>query len=342
MTETGNPDRTGLRAALAALSTEAVNPAHAEMDTLSTTELVRAMNREDAVVPVAVAAATPSITAAVDAVAARMAAGGRLLYVGAGTAGRLGILDASECPPTFGTDPGTVVGIIAGGERAIQNAVENAEDDTDAARRDLVAAGVSPNDAVVGVSASGRTPYVVAAVAHAREVGAMTIGVACNERSPLAAASEIPIEILVGPEFLAGSSRLKAGTAQKLVLNMISTLSMVRLGKTYGNVMVDLQQSNEKLRARVASTVMRVAGVDAEHAADAIAAAGGSAKLAILTLKPACRRTLRPGCWRSTAATCAPPSPSSARPTHDRRHQHEREHHERGCRDDAQHGHACR
>lgn len=287
--ESSAPDvvalRAGLRTELAKLSTEAVNASLSEMDSMSTSDLVLAMNEEDASVPVAVGRVASSITAAIEATTERLSAGGRLLYVGAGTAGRIGIMDASECPPTFGTHPSMVVGIIAGGARAIQNAVENAEDDSEAARIDLKDIRLTPADVVIGISASGRTPYVISALNFAREIGALTVGLSCNEGSPVGDAAAIRIEVIVGPEFLAGSTRLKAGTAQKLVLNMISTITMVRLGKTYGNVMVDLLYTNEKLRARAESTVMRAASVTAEQASDALAAADGSVKEAILVLK---------------------------------------------------------
>lgn len=244
--------------------------------------MVRAMNRRDRAVPDAVASAAEPIARAIDGIAARMRTGGRLIYVGAGTPGRLGILDASECPPTFGTDPDLVVGVIAGGDRAVRSAVENAEDDTGAARRDLAELALTDRDSVVGISASGRTPYVVAAIDYAHSLGALTIGVASNRGAVLSANADIGIEAVVGPEFVAGSTRLKAGTAQKLVLNMLSTLTMIKLGKTFGTVMVDLQATNAKLRARSERTVMEVTGVDADEASAALERAGGSVKLAVL------------------------------------------------------------
>ncbi len=273
-----------LRAELAGLTTEAVNPAFSDLDTLGTLDLVQAMNAEDGKVPAAVAGASAAIARTVDAVTERMERGGRLIYVGAGTPGRLGVLDASECPPTFGTDPSQVVGVIAGGEQALRQAVENAEDDDEAGAADIRRHRVAAADAVVGISASGRTPYVLAALAAAREAGALTIGLSCNTGSPLGAAAEIAIEIELGPEFITGSTRLKAGTAQKLVLNMISTLTMVRLGKTYGSLMVDLRATNAKLRARSERTVMQATGADAAAAAGALAAVDGSVKAAILIL----------------------------------------------------------
>ncbi|MBW4095048.1 MAG: N-acetylmuramic acid 6-phosphate etherase [Acidobacteria bacterium] len=273
-----------LREELGTLVTEAANPKVPDLDALSTAELAAAMNAEDARVPLAISAVTERIATVVDAVAAGMAQGGRLIYVGAGTPGRIGILDASECPPTFGTDPAQVVGIIAGGAEAITNAVENAEDDTDAGRADMAALTLTPHDVVVGISASGRTPYVIAAIEAARTTGATTVGFACNVGSPLAKAATMGLEIEVGPEFLAGSTRLKSGTAQKLVLNMISTLAMVRLGKTYKNLMVDLRATNAKLQARSQRTVMAAAEVDAATATATLASVNGSVKAAILVL----------------------------------------------------------
>ena len=210
--------------------------------------------------PAAVAEAAPAIAAAVDAIVERLAAGGRLIYVGAGTAGRIGVLDASECGPTFNTD--RVLGVIAGGQVAVSTASESAEDHPSSGAQAIAVLGAERADAVVGISASGRTPYVLGAIAHARDAGALTVGLACNADSELSAAVEHPIEVLVGPEFIAGSTRLKAGTAQKLVLNMLSTLTMVRLGKTYGNLMVDVRVTNAKLRDRATRIVEQVAGVD--------------------------------------------------------------------------------
>jgi N-acetylmuramic acid 6-phosphate etherase len=212
-----------------------------------------------------------------------MALGGRLIYAGAGTAGRIGVLDASECGPTFNTD--RVLGVIAGGQVAVSTASESAEDDADAGAGALAALALTAADAVVGISASGRTPYVLGAIAYAREVGALTAGLACNAGSALSAAVEHPIEVLVGPEFIAGSTRLKAGTAQKLVLNMLSTLTMVRLGKTYGNLMVDVRVTNEKLRDRATRIVEQAAGASREDAAAALDAAGEDAKVAIAMLR---------------------------------------------------------
>ncbi|MET9081162.1 N-acetylmuramic acid 6-phosphate etherase [Streptomyces sp. NPDC004237] len=277
-------ERHPLRTELETLTTEAFRPELAEIDTLPTLDIARLMNGEDAGVAAAVALRLPEISAAIDGIAARMAQGGRLVYAGAGTAGRLGVLDASECPPTFNTGPGQVVGVIAGGPEAMVTSVEGAEDSAELARRDLDALGVGPGDSVVGISASGRTPYAVGAVAHARALGALTVGLSCNEGSALAAAAEHGIEVVVGPELLTGSTRLKAGTAQKLVLNMLSTITMIRLGKTYGNLMVDVRASNDKLRARSRRIVALATGASDEEIEEALGATGGEVKNAILVI----------------------------------------------------------
>ncbi|OKJ99476.1 N-acetylmuramic acid 6-phosphate etherase [Streptomyces sp. CB03234] len=269
---------------LSSLTTEAFRPELADIDRLPTAEIARLMNAEDQSVPVAVAGQLPRIAAAIDATADRMARGGRLIYAGAGTAGRLGVLDASECPPTFNTAPTQVVGLIAGGPTAMLEAVEGAEDSKDLAAEDLTALSLTPDDTVVGISASGRTPYAIGAVEHARTHGALTIGLACNPGSALAAAAEHGIEVVVGPELLTGSTRLKAGTAQKLVLNMISTITMIRLGKTYGNLMVDVRASNDKLRARSRRIVTLATGASDAAVEAALTATDGEVKPAILTL----------------------------------------------------------
>ncbi|WP_327324428.1 N-acetylmuramic acid 6-phosphate etherase [Streptomyces sp. NBC_01210] len=273
-----------LRAELATLTTEAFRPELAEIDRLPTLEIARIMNGEDESVPAAVAAQLPRIAAAIDDTAERMSRGGRLVYAGAGTAGRLGVLDASECPPTFNTDPTEVVGLIAGGPSAMVKAVEGAEDSKELAAADLDALKLTADDTVVGISASGRTPYAIGAVEHARSIGALTIGLSCNADSALGAAADHGIEIVVGPELLTGSTRLKAGTAQKLVLNMISTITMIRLGKTYGNLMVDVRASNEKLRARSRRIVALATGASDEEIEAALAATDGEVKNAILTI----------------------------------------------------------
>ncbi|MFE0627149.1 N-acetylmuramic acid 6-phosphate etherase [Streptomyces sp. NPDC058864] len=273
---------TELRRELDHLATEAFRAELAEVDRLPTLDIARLMNAEDTTVPAAVAEHLPAIAAAVDGIAARMARGGRLVYAGAGTAGRLGVLDASECPPTFNTAPGQVSGLIAGGPTAIVDAVEGAEDSRELAAADLDALRIGPDDTVVGVSASGRTPYAVGAVEHARALGALTVGLSCNPGSPLAAAADHGIEVVTGPEFLTGSTRLKAGTAQKLVLNMLSTITMIRLGKTYGNLMVDVRASNDKLRARSRRIVALATGAPDAEIEAALTAADGEVKNAVL------------------------------------------------------------
>jgi N-acetylmuramic acid 6-phosphate etherase len=273
-----------LRERLADLSTEDVDDAFGRLDALPTLDAARLMNDADAGVPAAVARVLPQVAAAVDEIAARMRRGGRLVYAGAGTAGRLGVLDASECPPTFGTDPDRVVGLVAGGSAALTTAVEGAEDDAAAGAADVAALPVGPLDTVVGISASGRTPYAVGAVRAAREAGAFTVGLACNAGSDLGAAAAVALEVVVGPEVLAGSTRLKAGTAQKLVLNMLSTLTMVRLGKTYRNLMVDLRATNDKLAARSWRIVREATGAEPPAVDRAMADADGEVKTAIAML----------------------------------------------------------
>lgn len=278
-----DPERLdGLIEELSGLTTEQTTADRGDLDLHSTAELVRLMNAQDQRVASAVLDNASGIAEAVDAITERFRRGGRLIYMGAGTAGRIGVLDASECPPTFGTDPSMVIGLIAGGETAIRSAVENAEDDDAAGAADLRAVDVSADDTVVGISASGRTPYVLGGLAAAREAGALTVAIASNASSAIGAAADIPIEVVVGPEFLSGSTRLKAGTAQKLVVNMLTTLSMIRLGKSYHGVMVDLLATNEKLRARAVRTVTQLTGASAAEAVSALDLADGSVKLALL------------------------------------------------------------
>ena len=240
------------------------------IDTVSTLEMVRLMNAEDAKVAAAVEAELPAIAEAIDRIAARMQTGGRLIYIGAGTSGRLGVLDASECPPTFNAAPGQVVGLIAGGAVALTTAVEGAEDDREAGARDIAALDVGAQDSVVGIAASGGTPYVLGGLAEARRHGALTVSLACNRPAPVHELADVVIAPIVGPEVIAGSTRLKAGTAQKMVLNMLSTGVMIRLGKTYGNLMVDVQATNAKLRQRarriVAEAVQEARGKGQESA----------------------------------------------------------------------------
>ncbi|MEQ4718546.1 N-acetylmuramic acid 6-phosphate etherase [Nonomuraea sp. B19D2] len=267
------------------LSTEQSDPRYSQIDRLPTEQIARLMNQADAAVPAAVAVAIPAISAAIDAISARMADGGRLLYVGAGTSGRLAVLDASECPPTFGTDPSLVQGVIAGGPDALTRSVEGAEDDTEAGAAALKDLAVGPLDSVVGVSASGRAPFVLGALAEASARGALTVGLSCNDGAPLSAAAEHAIEVVVGPEVVTGSTRLKAGTAQKLVLNMISTISMVKLGRTYGNKMIEMSAMNNKLAGRALRMVSDITGADHATAEAALGAAGGQAKIAVLMIQ---------------------------------------------------------
>jgi N-acetylmuramic acid 6-phosphate etherase len=267
-----------------ALATEARDPATADLDLRSTAELVRLMNAEDAGVPAAVAGAGRQIADAIDTIAERLAIGGRLVYVGAGTSGRLALVDAAECESTFAVPPGRVVALIAGGPAAEATAQEEAEDDRDAGAAAIRELGVESADAVVGLSASGRTPYVVAALEQARDVGAATVAVVSVQDSELGAAAKHEIVVLVGPEVIAGSTRLKAGTAQKLVLNMISTIAMIRLGKTFGNLMVDVVATNEKLQARVRRIVAAASGAAPDRVAAALDEADGDAKVAIVSL----------------------------------------------------------
>jgi N-acetylmuramic acid 6-phosphate etherase len=267
------------------LTTEAVDARYAEIDRLPIAELARLMNEADATVPTAIAAELPRIVPALEAAAARMTTGGRLIYVGAGTPGRIGVLDASESPPTFGTPPEQVFGIIAGGPEAIVSPIEGAEDDPVAGRQSIVDAEVGPRDSVIGIASSGRTPFVVAAVEEARRRGALTVGFSCNVGTVLSATAEYPIEVVVGPEFISGSTRLKAGTAQKLVLNMFSTIVMIGLGKTYGNLMVDVRASNSKLRDRAARIVATIAEVPEEEAVTMLEGSDYDVKTAVVRLR---------------------------------------------------------
>ena len=267
---------------LSQLTTEQRNPRTLHIDEVPTLELVRLINEEDQRVPQAVAAILPDIARAVDLIAARLAAGGRLFYIGAGTSGRLGILDAVECPPTYRTDPERIQGIIAGGTPAIFRAQEGAEDSEELGAHDLAARGFRAGDIACGIAASGRTPYVIGALRRARACGGATIALACSEHAAIASLADIALLPITGPEAITGSTRMKAGTAQKLVLNMLSTGAMIRLGKTYSNLMVDVKASNAKLKERALGIVMTIAACSREEAAAALAAADGSAKLAVL------------------------------------------------------------
>jgi len=265
--------------------TEASNSSSTDLDLLDSAEIVRLMNAEDAKVVAAVAERVDAIGAAVDALADRLRQGGRMFYVGAGTSGRLGILDASECPPTFSSDPEMVQGVIAGGPRAVVSAVEGAEDDVAQAAIDLDQRQLRAGDCVVGIAASGSTPYVLGAMQHARTAGCLTVAVTCNVRTPLAELADHPLEVVVGAEVLTGSTRLKSGTATKMVLNMLSTGVMVRLGKTYQNLMVDLQATNAKLRTRAMRLLLRLTDLDPDAAQELMAACDGSLKVSVVAAR---------------------------------------------------------
>jgi N-acetylmuramic acid 6-phosphate etherase len=260
--------------------TEARNPRAKELSSLSTRQLLELMNDEDATVPGAVREALPEIERAVEIIAGALAKGGRLRYVGAGTSGRLGVVDASEAPPTFGVDPELVHGIMAGGEQALRRSIEGAEDDSEAGARDARAM-VRAGDALVGISASGRARYVIAAVAAAKEIGARTIAITCDPGSPLQSEAELAVVLSVGPEILAGSSRLKAGTATKLALNMISTATMVKLGRTKGDLMIDMRPVSAKLRERAIRIVRDESGLDDDEARRRLEASGWDVRAAL-------------------------------------------------------------
>lgn len=270
--------------------TEEENPRTAGITELPVREIVRLMNEEDAGVSVAVRGVLPEVTRAVEAITERLKMGGRLFYIGTGTSGRLGVLDAAECPPTFGVSPELVQGIIAGGYDALHRAVEASEDDAEAGVADLDARGFRATDALVGIAASGRTPYTVGAVRHARALGAFTIALTCAPGSEITRAAEVAIAPAVGPEVIAGSTRLKAGTAQKMVLNMLSTATMIRLGYASGNRMTNLQARNSKLRARALRILSAEANLDERQAAATLEAAGGDLRTALVMSRTGCTR----------------------------------------------------
>lgn len=273
---------------LDAMTTERRNPDTMDLDTMTPLEVVTAMNREDAKVPQAIQPVLPAIAQAVEWAIAALEQGGRVFYLGAGTSGRLGVLDAAECPPTFGVSPDLIVGLIAGGEQAFTKAVEGAEDSRELGRQDLESRNLTAHDLVIGIAASGRTPYVLGALDYANGLGCHTVAISCNQGSAIGQAAQLAIEVVVGPEVLTGSTRLKAGTAQKLVLNMISTATMVGVGKAYHNLMVDVMQTNEKLQVRAQNIVMEATGVDRDTAKEAIAQADGHAKTAITMILAQC------------------------------------------------------
>jgi N-acetylmuramic acid 6-phosphate etherase len=267
---------------LSALATEQRNVASANLDVLDTSDMLRVINDQDRLVADAVALEIPRISVAVDAIAAALKTGGRLIYIGAGTSGRLGVLDASECPPTFNTDPGLVVGIIAGGDHALRHPIEHVEDQPEEGARAIDGAHVSNRDVVVGIAASGRTPFVLGAIERANALGAFTVGLCNTASSALSHLAQVTIAPITGPEVVTGSTRMKAGTAQKLVLNMLTTATMVKLGKTHGNLMVDVQSTNAKLRERAVGIVRDAAGISEETARASLEAAGGEVKTAIV------------------------------------------------------------
>ena len=269
---------------LSTLITEQRNPNSMHVDSLSALEIVQLMNEEDKQVPLAIEKCLPQIAQAVERIVAAFQKGGRLVYIGAGTSGRLGVLDASECPPTFGVSPEMVKGIIAGGERALRHPIEGAEDSKAQAMVDLQTIHFSSKDVLVGIAASGRTPYVIGALEYAKSLGSVTVSIASNPNSAMANIVDIAIDTVVGPEVLTGSSRLKSGTAQKLVLNMLTTASMILMGKCYQNLMVDVQASNEKLKARAIRIVMQATDCDKAIAEETLKQADQNAKLAIMML----------------------------------------------------------
>lgn len=266
------------------LVTEQQNPRTIHIDEQSTEGILHMINREDQLVPAAVEACIPHIAAAVDLIVERFAQGGRLLYVGAGSSGRLGILDAAECPPTYGTDPQQVVGLIAGGQRAIQSAVEGAEDNVSLGRSDLIAAQIRANDTLVGIAASGRTPYVIGAMIEAREQGAAVVGISNNPGSEMGSYADVMIEAVTGPEVVLGSTRMKAGTSQKMILNMLTTASMIRSGKVYRNLMIDMQPTNEKLVNRAKRLIMLATDANEQTVERVYVEAGRHMKTAIVMI----------------------------------------------------------
>ena len=269
---------------LSTLITEQRNPNSMHVDSLSALEIVQLMNEEDKQVPLAIEKCLPQIAQAVERIVAAFQQGGRLVYIGAGTSGRLGVLDASECPPTFGVSPEMVKGIIAGGERALRHPIEGAEDSKAQAVVDLQTIHFSSKDVLVGIAASGRTPYVIGALEYAKSLGSVTVSIASNPNSAMANIVDIAIDTVVGPEVLTGSSRLKSGTAQKLVLNMLTTASMILMGKCYQNLMVDVQASNEKLKARAIRIVMQATDCDKALAEETLKQSDQNAKLAIMMI----------------------------------------------------------
>ncbi|PLR87886.1 N-acetylmuramic acid 6-phosphate etherase [Bacillus sp. V33-4] len=266
------------------LNTEQRNPKTMNIDLMATDEIISTINEEDSLVPIAIARELPSISKTVDMIVASFKSGGRLIYTGAGTSGRIGIIDASECPPTYGTEPEMVVGIIAGGKKAMTEAVEGAEDDHDQGRKDLEDIHLLAQDIVVGIAASGRTPYTIGALEYANQIGAATVAVVCSKDSEMEKVANVTIAPIVGPEVVTGSTRMKAGTAQKLVLNMLTTASMIKMGKVYGNLMVDVQMTNEKLFIRAENIVKMATGADEETVKAALDEQNYNTKAAIVQI----------------------------------------------------------
>lgn len=275
---------TDLLNTLSILVSEERNPETLDIDTLNSIELVTKINEQDKLVPLAIEKVLPQIATAVDVISSAFTNGGRLIYVGAGTSGRLGILDASECPPTFGVDESMVVGLIAGGHEAIHRSQEGAEDSPQLGQQDLLNQALTDRDVVVGIAASGRTPYVIGALEYANAIGAKTIALSCNPESSIAQYTNIAISPVVGPEVLTGSTRMKSGTAQKLVLNMLTTASMIRIGKSYQNLMVDVQATNDKLKARAIRIVMQATECSHEEATSVLQLSEFNVKKAILMM----------------------------------------------------------
>ncbi|MEH7883470.1 N-acetylmuramic acid 6-phosphate etherase [Bacillus sp. JJ1609] len=269
---------------IAKLNTEQQNPKTMNIDLMSTEEIITVINQEDTLVPNVLARQVPNISEVVDKIVAAFKQGGRLIYVGAGTSGRLGIIDASECPPTYGTDPGMVVGIIAGGKEAMTEAIEGVEDDKQQGQTDMEEISLCAKDVVVGIAASGRTPYTIGALEYANQLGAVTVSVVCSKDSEMEKVSDYTIAAVVGPEVITGSTRMKSGTAQKLILNMLTTASMIKMGKVYGNLMVDVQMTNEKLHNRAVNIVKMATGASDEEARAAIKDQNYHTKAAILQI----------------------------------------------------------
>ena len=273
---------------LEGLSTETRNPETMNLDEMTSLEIIKAMNKEDSKVPLVISKLLPEISKVVDIAAGALKNKGRIFYIGAGTSGRLGVVDSSECPPTFNASPNDFIGLIAGGEKAFIKAVEGAEDSENLGKQDLINKNFNKNDICIGLAASGRTPYVIGGLKYAKSIGAKTVSISCNKDSKIGKIADISIEAIVGPEILTGSTRLKAGTAQKLILNMISTGAMILNGKSYQNLMVDLQMTNKKLETRGINIIKEATGIDENEAKEYIKKANGSVKVAIVMILSNC------------------------------------------------------